>query len=302
MAPPQTGKLEAMQLNMLLREQALDPAEVVVLRHRPYEPALNRVFPWLVSERRDLFDTFQKTHGPRVESALKRARHLISCIRYGPGKALFVGHYHIGGATPLTLEEYWADPAHQELRAYGQIGFTAKEGREAILSFDLRPSEFYRHWQGRLILGWPGLERSWYRWADRNDFPILAIAEDDQLAGAMPLWDELVLAWDELSVLPKSWRSKLAEWRGIYLIHDLSDGRGYVGSAYGEENLLGRWLHYAVTKHGDNRLLLGRDASNFRFSVLQRVSPDMPAEDVIRVEAAWKKRLHTHDPSGLNAN
>jgi hypothetical protein len=35
---------------------------------------------------------------------------------------------------------------------------------------------------------------------------------------------------------------------------------------------------------------------------LQRVSPDMPADDVIRLEASWKLRLHTRSPFGLNSN
>ena len=33
-----------------------------------------------------------------------------------------------------------------------------------------------------------------------------------------------------------------AQWRGIYYIFDTSDAKGYVGSAYGEYNPLGRWL------------------------------------------------------------
>jgi hypothetical protein len=38
------------------------------------------------------------------------------------------------------------------------------------------------------------------------------------------------------------------------------------------------------------------------FTILQRVSPDMEAEDVIQLEATWKKRLHTRPPHGLNDN
>lgn len=87
-------------------------------------------------------------------------------------------------------------------------------------------------------------------------------------------------------------------------LHDLSIsvGHGYVGSASGEGNLLGRWLNYAASGHGDNALLRGRDPLNFRFSILQRLSPDMGADDVIRIEANWKDRLHTRKPHGLNEN
>jgi hypothetical protein len=93
----------------------------------------------------------------------------------------------------------------------------------------------------------------------------------------------------------------LREWRGIYYILDSSDGRGYVGAAYGADNILGRWLNYGISGHGGNKALRKRDPSNFHFSILQRVSPDMPSDDVIRLEHAWKTRLHTRE-FGLNKN
>ena len=101
---------------------------------------------------------------------------------------------------------------------------------------------------------------------------------------------------------PESIISKLSEWRAIYYIWDGSDGKGYVGSAYGAANLLGRWLNYGAVGHGGNRLLRQRDPKNFRFSILQRVSPDMEQADVIAVENSWKERLHTREPWGLNDN
>jgi type I restriction enzyme, R subunit len=39
-----------------------------------------------------------------------------------------------------------------------------------------------------------------------------------------------------------------------------------------------------------------------RLSILQRVSPDMDAADVIRLESSWKLRLQTRHPLGLNDN
>ena len=97
-------------------------------------------------------------------------------------------------------------------------------------------------------------------------------------------------------------RRVLTQWRGIYYIFDISDRKGYVGSAYGEENLYGRWLNYTARGHGGNRLLRQRDPQNFQFSILQRVSPDMDARDLIQIENSWKERLHTREPYGLNDN
>ena len=115
-------------------------------------------------------------------------------------------------------------------------------------------------------------------------------------------WEDISLTWEQLRVLPTPWKPKLSEWRAIYYIFDVSDGKGYVGSAYGGSNLLGRWLGYAARGHGGNILLRSRQTGHFRFSILQRVSPDMHAADVIRLEATWKERLHTRAPFGLNDN
>lgn len=180
-------------------------------------------------------------------------------------------------------------------------GWSTDGPRDGALWFDLRSIDAFEGFSGRLEIEWTGGERSWFRWASRNHFPIAAIHESIRLEQDMPDWDVLTLRWSELGSLPASWAGRLAEWRGIYLIVDESDGRGYVGSAYGADNLLGRWRVYASTGHGGNRELRGRNPKNFRFSILQRVSPDMDAEDVIELENRWKIRLHTRE-LGLNKN
>ena len=128
----------------------------------------------------------------------------------------------------------------------------------------------------------------------------VTIRHAESIAGSG--WNELVLTWEELGLLPAGWKSALREWRGIYYIFDASDGKGYVGSAYGHNNILGRWQHYAASGHGGNKLLKRRNPRDFQFSILQRVSPDMADDDVIRVESTWKERLHTRKPFGLNDN
>ena len=86
-----------------------------------------------------------------------------------------------------------------------------------------------------------------------------------------------------------------------YLIFDRSDGKAYVGSAYGSENILGRWRNYADSGHGNNMQLRLRSPENFLFSILQRTSPDLDRDDVLRLEASWKERLHSRE-YGLNEN
>lgn len=294
-----------MDLNDLLRGKTIDSKQVLVLRHRPHEPELNKVLPWLAAEKPDVFNAYQQTQGPRLEGVMDKMvgeSYVASFIGHEPGRALFIGLYSIKSSRHMTREEYWQVPAYIEMKAFGMQGFSEEDARTSCLWFELGLTDFYQAWKGRLIVEWPPPERSWWRRAHRNVMPVHAILEDSALDASMPEWNEIVLTWEELGVLPTRWRSALSQWRAIYLIHDESDGKGYVGAAYGEANLLGRWLSYAGRGHGGNRLLRARDPRHFRFSILQRVSPDMAAREVIRLEESWKDRLHTRAPNGLNDN
>ena len=295
-----------MNLNNLLESKGIDPQQVLVLRHRPNEPELNKVLPWLAAEEPDVFNAYQQTQGERVERAMLAMTgtgYIASFIGREPGKALFVGLYSIGESKPLSREEFWQVPAYVKLKTFGMRGFADERATASVLWFDLTLlTDFYGLWKGKLIVSWPPPERAWWRRAHRNEFPILAVLEDSALDAALPEWDEIDFTWEALQILPTRLRSKLSEWRGIYYIFDTLGRKGYVGSAYGESNLLGRWLSYAARGDGGNKLLRQRDPSSFRFTILQRVSPDSEASDVIRLEGSWKQRLHTRAPLGLNDN
>ena len=290
-----------MQLNDLLHKHGIPPADVLVVRHRPQEPKLRKTLPWLAAEKPDLYNAYQQSQFPKVEKAFTRAKYIASFIGVNAGMALFAGLYAVKGWRALEPEAFWKLAANKELHeSFGMAGFEAD--RPTPLWFDLvLNTGFYPAWRGRLVINWPGLERSWWRWADRNIFAIEAIRESSAFEGVVPPWDELVATWSELKVLPSTWQASLREWRGIYYILDSSDGQGYVGAAYGTENMLGRWLNYGATGDGGNKKLQKRDPNNFQFSILQRVSPDMPPEDFIRLEQTWKTRLHTRE-FGLNEN
>lgn len=299
-----------MNLNDMLRSEGIDPEIVVVFRHRPVERELQKVLPWLAVERPELFNAYQQTQGStRVENSLKRLvgnGYVASFIGHEPGRALFVALYKIESSSPLTSAEFRAASVYQELNSFGgTIWFTeemANQGRATVEWFNLTATDFYSSWKGKLVVNWPPPERSWWRRAQNNDFSIHAIREESAFDAGMPEWDEINLTWEELKILPTRWKQLMSQWRGIYYIFDVSDCKGYVGSAYGESNLIGRWENYGATGHGGNKLLRNRDPVNFRFSILQRVSPDLAVSDVVRIETSWKERLHTYAPQGLNDN
>ncbi|MDB5342467.1 MAG: nuclease family protein [Schlesneria sp.] len=228
-----------------------------------------------------------------------KATSVVSFFGHEPGKAVFIGIYDMNGAKTVTREEIVCMADFQQLVEFGMNGAVA---REAIQLFDLVPNNHLSDFKGRVIVSWPPPEIAWSRWANsKNKFEVAALYDDSILDRALPDWRELVLTWQQLQVMPMKLRAKLSEWRGVYFILDSGSGKGYVGSAYGKDNICGRWLNYRKTGHGNNKRLIGCLPQNLIFSILERVSPDLPPEEVIGLEQTWKARLHTRE-HGLNDN
>ena len=100
----------------------------------------------------------------------------------------------------------------------------------------------------------------------------------------------------------------LSAVKGIYLILDKSTGNKYIGSAYNEDGIMGRWQEYAITNgHGNNRQLIdllsidNSHGRNFQFTVLMTLPKTMTAPEVIKREVLFKQKLGTKS-FGLNSN
>jgi hypothetical protein len=287
--------------NDMLRGEEIDPVDVLVLRHRPTDRPFNKKLPWLAVEKPHVYNAYQQFQRPKVAAAFQTVKYIASFMGREAGRALYVGLYGIRGWQMIGRKAFEQRADIKEVYRAGWSGLN-DDAVESIHWFDLALTRFYAQWTGKLVIRWPGKELSWWRRAAKNEFEIVTVHEESVLDSAMPPWNELRLTWDELKLIPKRWKVALQEWRGIYFIYDKSDRKGYVGSAYGEMNILGRWENYAAGGHGDNRLLKQRQPDNFSFSILQRLSPDLPADEVIQIESTWKVRLNTRAPFGLNDN
>ena len=97
--------------------------------------------------------------------------------------------------------------------------------------------------------------------------------------------------------------------KGVYLIMDTSNGRSYVGSAYGDAGIWSRLCCYISTGHGWNDELVktinekGIDyaLSNFKFSILEVFSFNTPDEIIIGRESHWKNVMLSRQ-FGYNKN
>ena len=106
------------------------------------------------------------------------------------------------------------------------------------------------------------------------------------------------------------WKAALMNIKGVYLITDRSNGKRYVGSAYGDSGIWSRWACYVGTGHGWNDELTKITAEkgieyardNFVFSLLEYRSMRADDKTIIERESYWKEVLLSRGEYGYNKN
>ena len=280
-----------------LKKNGIEPNTTLVLRHGPKERRLMEVFTMLITSQHDVFNTYQSVQTVAVERQMAAAKHVAAFFVQPKEHAMFIGLYEQRGGATITKAEFEAMPTYQTLVKSG-MG-EATEDRPTMLHFNLQVMPDFASYQGRMVVKWPKPPVQWSRWANR-EFPIIAIHEENLLQKRMGAWDEISLTCAQINMCPPSWIKTLSGYKGIYFIFDRALHKGYVGAAYGPENIWQRWSRHAAVG-GDARELKRSNPDDFVFSILQLVGQSTRKEEVEKLEASWKRRLHTRE-FGLNAN
>src|SRR5271166_1109183 len=108
-----------MDFKDLLVKHGIELDKVMVMRHRPTEPALRKVLPWLAAEKPDVFNAYQQAQHPDAEKALLKADLVASFIAQEGDKALFVGLYRRGASRRISNRQFWAKPEIAEMKPFG---------------------------------------------------------------------------------------------------------------------------------------------------------------------------------------
>jgi hypothetical protein len=161
----------------------------------------------------------------------------------------------------------------------------------------------------RVIIKWENAI-SWHQWIN-NDMEVIEIQPGLHFKKFTD-YNDFILKFDELKEIVTrqygDWKKMLSATKGIYLINDTRSGKLYVGSAYGDDGIWGRWSKYVATNgHGDNKTLkefIESDpthSSNFHFSILMLLPRTITPEEAIKKENLFKNKLGTNS-FGLNNN
>lgn len=227
--------------------------------------------------------------------------YLLSFVSDEGTSAKFLGMYEVTDRKGISVK-----------KAVIPQGFPATEmfDNEANCFFGLQPSELMSDLKGRLIINWGKGARAWYQ-RGTNEKEVLAIQANPKYIFSG--FENLILDYQSLKdiigdpTLYESYHIALSSVNAIYLIVDTETGKQYVGSAYGQGGLLGRWKEYIASQHGNNKLLIEllkehpNRHESFQFSILQIIPKSSNNNDVIALENLFKNKLMTIK-HGLNDN
>lgn len=243
------------------------------------------------------FDEYQTRQGSEVFNC----DYLVSFVAEAGSRCRLIDVYEVRGVATDGKETPYSS------------GFIYPEMGRPLYRYDLARVAGFEALRDRLVIDWGASARSWHQWLnDKVDKDVIELRPRGfvrEFSG----YDDVHLRFDELKQIVdhpdanRLWHTMLGGVAGVYLIVDGTNGDQYIGSAYGENGILGRWKSYAGTKHGGNKRLkelLTADPQRFTafsFSVLRTLSRSLTAKEVITIEAHYKKKLGTR-AFGLNDN
>lgn len=274
-------------LDEIIKMKGLDPKRILLIRHSKAHERFR-----LCYER-----NFVKEYTQIQEDGFgKNYDYWMVFISDKGTKAKYFATYEVTDVKPL-LKENIPDGFPVP------IMFDKTEDRQHIL----KDIHFLDDLKNRLVIDWGGSTISWYQ-KGSNKKEIVSIYSNE-----FPGYENTILSFHKLKDIVdnpfahEDYVSALKNIYAVYLISNTKTGKLYVGSAYGELGLFGRWEEYVKTHHGGNKLLkkyLKTDPKgyeNFQFSILQIFSRNTKDDIVINAEGLFKDKLLSKE-FGYNDN
>lgn len=220
---------------------------------------------------------------------------------YNKNKSYKAGQITVGLVKIKPNEDDWLlfhiGQVTKDLNKFNDVGYDFKDLPE------------YEKYVGRLIVKFKNKAQTMIRNAESviDDCYVSQILPDTFDNDLFPGYEKVNISWDEMNrVLEKSnWKTALQNQKGVYLMTDMLNGKMYVGSAYGENMILGRWRAYVKTGHGGNvglkTLPFDYIKQNFKYSILDIYKSTTDDQIIIDRESWWKEALQSRK-FGYNEN
>ena len=214
----------------------------------------------------------------------------------------------------FSLMDYYHEPNEWLFggvyEVVARLGSTRSKGYEVVLT------GYFSPYIGRLKLNWKRSGRAKSRKLENylDEFRVSEILREEYTGVIFCGYEKInhdfhVLENIFLTSKP-DWRAALLNVKGVYLIMDKSNGKKYVGSAYGTAGIWSRWQCYIGTGHGHNDELTklikvkGKEYArrNFRFSLLEYRPMKTDDAEILARESYWKEALLSRGEFGYNKN
>ncbi|MBD9661603.1 MULTISPECIES: GIY-YIG nuclease family protein [Pantoea] len=201
----------------------------------------------------------------------------------------------------------------QERWLFGGIYEVLERNQE---KYTVKLLDLHKEFIGRLLIKYPGPGARGRSFLFENHYTKMQISQilEEQYSGETFCgFDKIEHSFDKIEHIIKNqrldWKTALLNVKGVYLIVDKSNGKKYVGSAYGDSGIWSRWECYVHTGHGLNEglteiiSLAGIDYArkNFQFSLLEFYSMRTDDQLIIDREQFWKRVLCSNN-YGYNLN
>jgi hypothetical protein len=273
--------------NSLLTQNALDPANVILLRHQDQRAARGRTPYELWRDNRAAFERYQSTQRIANRRKFSSAPVWASFVGTPDGATMFAGMYAAKYNGLLAEDTPW--PHADGLDLAGSCDL-----------YDLRCDDRLAELEGKLFIEWGEGLRSWVQHADRQNKKIIELRPEFKEPD-FPGFLNLMAPLSKVAAFPKSWIEILKHTSGVYLLTCPKTKEQYVGSAYGSEGFWQRWMEYVMTGHGGNVALKSREPSDYQVSILEVAGSSSQIEDVLKMESRWKAKIQSRE-MGLNRN
>jgi hypothetical protein len=183
-------------------------------------------------------------------------------------------------------------------------------------SYEIKELSEYSSYIGRLKikLPKPSRGRAFYLEHHIDKMTVSEILKQPYSGENFPGYECINHDFSALATISKNenpgWKAALKNVKGVYAVTDKTNGKRYIGSAYGDSGIWSRWCCYIGTGHGWNDELTkliseeGIDYAKKNFQLCLLEYRPMKADDkvIIERENYWKEVFMSRGKFGYNRN